>query len=219
MSDANITIGAFVTGFRDAFSDAATAVACNTTIEAAIPLPACVAAQTNGELTTRTNNTEGVITLATGHGIVNGTVDIYWAAGRRFGVVVTRDGNLITLTDSGAGDNLPILNTTGITVVTQVAGNINFDGDDMKVVAIVYRNISDTTAKAHIDFQDADDASIEDLDLLHETASGGLVRTVNVFNISGGDTNVFTGNRVTHQGASHNSLYAATIFVKLGYDA
>jgi hypothetical protein len=215
---ANITIGAFVTGFRDAFSDAATAVACNTTIEAALTLPACVAAQTGGELTTRTNNTEGVITLATGHGIVNGTVDIYWATGRRYGVAATRDGNAITIT-GGAGDNLPDLNTTPIAVVTQVAGNVNFDGDDMKVIAVVYRNISDTAARAHIDFQDVGDASIEDLDLLHETASGGLVRTVNVLNITGGDTNTFTGNRVTHQGASHNSLYAATIYVKLGYDA
>lgn len=220
MSDANITVGAFVTGFRDAFSDAATAVACDTTIETAITLPACVAAQTGGELTTRTNNTDGVITLATGHGIVSSgdLVDIYWSGGRRFGVTAAVAGLEVTVS-GGSGDNLPILNTTPIAVVTQVDTNINFDGDDMKVIAIVYRNVSDTTAEAHIDFQDVGSASVHDLDLVHETASGGLVRTVNVYNITGGDTNDFAGNRITEAFASHDSLYAGTIFVKLGYDA
>ena len=214
---ANISIGTFVTGFRDAFSDSAVAVPCDSTIEAKITLPANVAAQT-GQLTTRTNNDEGVITLSTGHGIVSGTVDIYWAAGRRFGVTASREGNAITIS-GGTGDNLPSHETEGMTVVQQVEANINFDGDDMKVIAVVYRNIADDDAKAHIDFQDAGDESIHDIDLTPETTSGGLVRTQNIFNITGGDTNEFEGNRVTQVFATHASLSAGEIYVKLGYDA
>lgn len=59
-----------------------------------------------GTLTTRTNNTQGVVTLASGHGQTTGTFDLYWAGGSRYGVSGTVSGDTITLS-SGAGDNLP----------------------------------------------------------------------------------------------------------------
>jgi hypothetical protein len=208
---ASISIGSFVTGFHDAFSDSPVAIDCDTTIECKISLPANVAAQTG-------TITSSVVTLSGGHGLTTGdVVDVYWTGGIRYGCTTTVVSNEVTLA-GGAGDTLPTGGDT-VTVVEQVDTNINFDGDDMKVIAVIYRNDSDSDASAHIDFQDTSDASINELDLLHETSSGGMVRTQNVLNISGGDTNTFTGNRITHAAASHNSLYAADIFVKLGYDA
>jgi hypothetical protein len=214
---ASIQIVTTVVGFSNAFSDQGTAVACDTKLENETDLTALVAAQT-GTLTTRTDDNTGVATLSTGHGITTGMVcDVYWAAGVRYGMDATVSSNAITL-DGGAGDVLP-LQDVACTVVQQTEVNVNFDGDDALVIAVVYRNPNDTGAKAHVDFQDTGNASIQEIDLTHETVSGGLVRNVNLFNISAGDTNVFTGNRITHCAASHDSTSAGTLYIYVAYNA
>ena len=93
---------------------------------------------------------------------------------------------------------------------------MNFDGDTLKIIGIFYRNTSDTGAKAHLDLQDAGDASIEEVDIVHEKANGGLNR---IWDIENGDTNVFSGNRITHGAASHDSLYAGKLFILAGINS
>jgi hypothetical protein len=186
-----------------------------------ITLPALVAAQT-GTLSTRTDNDTGVATLTTGHGIVTSgdKVDVYWSGGVRYGMTATVATNDVTI-DGGGGDNLPA-QSTAVTVVTQVEINpLNLDGDNAQVVGVIYRNTGagagmDTGAKAHIDFQDSGSASINELDLVHETAAGGLDEIVN---ISAGDTNTYTGNPITKGFASHDSTSAGTLYVLAGIDS
>lgn len=183
------------------------------TVVKEVVLPANSALNT-GTLTTRTDDDTGVATLTTSHTIVTGKVDVYWAAGCRFGMDATKDVNAITI-DGGAGDNLPT-ESTAVTLFQQTSFEINFDGDNALFVAVIYRNPSDTGAKASADFQDTGDATIEQIDLVHETANGGITKLVNVWNIANGDANVFTGNRITKVMCSHDSEYAGTIYVLIG---
>lgn len=177
-------------------------------------LPALVAAQT-GTLATRTDDNTGVATLSTGHGIITGNkVDVYWSGGVRYGMDATVSTNAVTI-DGGAGDNLPIA-TTAVTVVKQTVIEINFDGDDAQIVGIFYDNPSDTGALAHLDLQDSGDATIEEIDLVHNTANGADAA---IYDIANGDTNVFTGNRVTQGKASHDSTSAATLYILVGITA
>lgn len=174
-----------------------------------ITLPA-VSANNVGTLTTRTDNDTGIATVESSHTIeTNDKVDVYWSTGVRYGMDATVSGATITV-DGGAGDSLPI-QTTVVTVVKQTVINpLNLDGDNAKIVGVFYRNASDTGAKAHIDFIDSGDATITELDLVHETAQGGLAQ---ICNINGGDTNIYTGNPITDAAASHDSAYAGTLYV------
>lgn len=177
-------------------------------------IAALVAAQT-GTLTTRTDDNTGVATLSTGHGIITSDVcDVYWSGGCRYGMTATVATNAVTL-DGGAGTVLPA-ESTPVTVVKQTAVEVNFDGDTAQIVGIFYRNASDTGALGHLDLQDSGDATIKAVDLKHETANAGCT---NIWNIAAGDTNVFTGNRITHGAASHDSLYAGTLYILVGITA
>ena len=129
-------------------------------------------------------------------------------------MLATVSGNAVSL-DGGAGDNLPAQDAA-VTVVKQTPVEVNFDGDTLKIIGIFYRNTSDTGAKAHLDLQDAGDASIEEVDIVHEKANGGLNR---IWDIENGDTNVFSGNRITHGAASHDSLYAGKLFILAGINS
>jgi len=177
---------------------------------------AAVPSANSGTLDERTDDNTGFANLGAAHTIANSaTVDVYWAAGVRYGMTASTSGGDISL-EGGAGDVLPAL-STAITVVTQTAINpLNLDGDNAKMIAVVYRNASDTSAKAHVDFQDSGSVTIREVDLVHETAYGGLDE---VLNISGGDTNTYTGNPVTKGTTSHDSTSAATLFIVAGIDA
>lgn len=178
---------------------------------------AVVDPQNVGTLTTRTDADTGVATLVTGHSITTGeVVDVYWAAGVRYGMTATVSVNAVTV-DGGAGDDLPSQDTA-CTVVEQTSITVlNLDGDNAKMIGVFYRNASDTGAKAHINFQDSGAATIREVDLVHETANGGLDE---ILNISGGDTNTYTGNPVTQGKASHDSVTAAAVlYVLAGIDA
>jgi hypothetical protein len=198
-----------------AFNSQEAAVSFDNTVAHEITLPALVAAQT-GTMTTKTDADTGEIALSTGHTIETGdVVDVYFPAGVRYGMDATVSTNDVTV-DGGAGEDLPVA-TTACTVVKVTEINpLNLDGDNAEIVGIFYRNSSDTGALAHIDLQDSGSASIEAIDLVHETANGGLS---NITNISGGDTNVFTGNPITKGFASHDSTTAATLYVLAGIDS
>lgn len=193
------------------FQDSATAVDFEGAVIVEKALAALVAAQT-GTLTTRTDDDTGVATLSTGHGIESADVcDVYWADGVRHGMTATVATNAVSL-DGGAGDNLPA-EDTAVTVVKQTAIEVNFDGDTLEIIGIFYRNTSDSGAKAHLDLQDAGDATIKEVDLVTEKANGGMSK---IWDIENGDTNDFTGNRITHGAASHDSTSAGTLYILAG---
>lgn len=181
-----------------------------------IPLPA-MDPQNVGSLTTRSTDSNGVVTLATGHSITTGmVVDVYWAGGVRYGMDATVAGDAVTV-DGGDGDVLPAALTAITGVYEQIEINpLNLDGDNAQFAAVIYRNTADQTAKAHIDFQDTGSAQVAEHDLVHETANGGHNH---VRNIAGGDANPYTGNPITKGFASHNSLSAATLYIMAGIDS
>jgi hypothetical protein len=92
---------------------------------ATIKDPLLPAAKT-GALTTRTNNTDGTLTMDAGHGIATSNrLDLYWTnpdgtIGRRVGVTVgTVATNSVPIT-GGSGANLPANNTAVRAMVPQL---------------------------------------------------------------------------------------------------
>ena len=103
-----------------------------------------------GTLTTRTSDTVGDATLATGHGIETGDlVDVYWEGGVRYGVTVgTVSGLAVPLTDSGAGDVLPA-DETPIVIGLVTVIDTDFVGNNVAMIAAL------TTKRSHVDIREA----------------------------------------------------------------
>ena len=149
------------------------AVSVNSTITktgsgaASLDLPTPEPAATVGQVTTRTNTTDGVITLAGGHPIITGKVDVYWVVGTpgmRYGVDATIATNACTIT-GGAGANLPD-NLSAVQVSQQDQLDIGFDGDNMEMF------IAYAPAIASMDFQDSSGNS-----LFHQQFTAGQAVT------------------------------------------
>jgi hypothetical protein len=102
---------------------------------AGIPFSESIAAAKTGSLATRTNNTDGTLTMAGGHGITTGQrLDIFWAGGSRVGAVVgTVATNSVPFT-GGSGDNLPIA-TTAITACVPTSLAFAVTGNNVVVLA------------------------------------------------------------------------------------
>ncbi len=156
----------------------------------------------SGTLTTRTDDDTGVLTVASGHGITDSdTVDVYWSGGMRYGVDVTATTSTTISIDLGSGDVLPAA-STAIVVTKQVDINTHIDGDNVQIIAIAAEYTDQASAdKAHVDMQDSGGATIEEIDL--------TANVPRVYDITGGDTNVFTGNPITQTKASNGSSTAA----------
>ncbi len=167
-----------------------------------IPLPAGKV----GQLTTRTDNETGTLTMASGHGITTAAIiDLYWATGARYGILVgTVSVNSVPIgaDNAGTGDNLPT-NLTAIVATVQVPFNIAIDGDELGLLAIQNLYVSTSAATpSRVGLLDSGEAVIESVPLLGNTPR--------VYDIEGGDTNLFTGNPITHAVASNGSSAAAS---------
>lgn len=180
-----------------------------------IPLAAVPTANA-GTLTTRTGDGIGVATLDAAHTIVSAdVVDVYWATGRRYGMVATKSGAEVTLDDGaagagGAGDALPA-QTTAVVVVKQTELNFTLTGDSVQAFAVMYRNAGDANARASADLQDSSDATIEAFSLVREQANGGLA---NAYFPAAGDDNPLAGEVVTQAYVSHGSTTSAgTLYI------
>lgn len=159
-----------------------------------------------GTLTTRTSDTVGEATLGTGHGIATGdVVDVSWNDGVRYGVTVgTVAGNVVPLTDSGAGDNLPVQGTD-LVVSKQITINTDFDGDDAVMFAV------HSTKRSHIDFQDSGGASLEAVDLPTNEVWWWAEGT--------GEVNPLAGNAVDRVKVSNGTIEAATLKIGVLYES
>lgn len=169
-----------------------------------IALPAADA----GTLSTRTDDDTGTLTMSSGsHGITTGAViDLYWSGGVRYGITVgTVSGTSVPIgaDDSGAGDVLPAQDTA-ITADVQVSVNTLIDGDNVSLLAMELQTTG-TSGKGHVDMLDSGPATIEEIDLV-----GNVPR---VFDITGGDTNVFTGNVIESMKVSNGDTTAATLII------
>lgn len=118
-----------------------------------------------GSLTTRTGNTEGEITLSTGHGIITGQlVDLYWTGGSRRGCTVgTVNVNAVPITASGSGDNLPS-QSSAISVAPTTVSTIDFDAEDLDMIVAL------NTGSGQLVFRDSLDAELLKVDLTANTA-------------------------------------------------
>jgi hypothetical protein len=75
-----------------------------------------LAAAKSGTLTTRTDANTGILTVASGHGFnTSDRIDLFFGGLYRYGMSVTGTTATTVSIDGGTGDDLPDLNTTGIT--------------------------------------------------------------------------------------------------------
>ena len=158
---------------------------------ASIGLIETLAAAKTGTLTTRTDNTDGELTMTAGHGITTAAViDLYWAGGVRYGVIVGTVATNAVPISGGSGDNLPTA-ATAITAVVQATANIYIDGDNTELLAIELRTNNRSLATAgHVAFYDADDALIAAVDL--------VANVPQVYDLASGIANPFTGDPITY---------------------
>lgn len=103
--------------------------------EGAISTDIAIPAGKAGSLTTRTNNTEGVITCSD-HGFEEAdALAIFWAGGSRYNVTIsTHNTGTLTFT-GGAGDNLPT-ELTAVVISKQYTISETFNGDNVSVIAL-----------------------------------------------------------------------------------
>jgi hypothetical protein len=97
-----------------------------------------LAAAKEGQLTTRTSDSAGELTMDAGHGITTGArLDLYWAGGSRRGILVgTVSTNQVPLTTAtGAGDVLPA-NLTDVTAMVPQEEEFLFTGNNAEAIAM-----------------------------------------------------------------------------------
>lgn len=151
--------------------------------------------------------------LPAGHGYTNGNFDVYWTESgvskRRYKVGGTITINAIAL-DGGSGDNFPASATTGIVVTKQVAVNVAIDGDNLSVLGLNMRlSTSAAGQRGSVAFYDVGDALIAQVNL-----------PIPAYDITGGATNVFTGNPITYALCSCGISSAdCTLQVAIGQDS
>lgn len=167
-----------------------------------------------GNLTTRTSDTVGVLTLLAGHGITDAMlVDLYWTGGKRYGCTVTAyDATTVTL-GAGAktgGDVLPA-DESAIVVCKRTTINTHIDADAAEIMAFCSVRAADadtTTTRTLLAFYDVSDALVGSVLVL----SG---KTPSVIDVEGGATNTLTGNPITYCEATQEGTAetaALTIF-------
>lgn len=101
--------------------------------------PVTLPAAKTGRLTTRTNDTSGTLTMDSGHGLVDGLIDIYWEVGGvkgcRRDVTVDITGDSGAISGTGYGDVLPP-DETDITAVHPVTETLGLNADNLKLIAV-----------------------------------------------------------------------------------
>lgn len=180
-----------------------------------------VAAAKPGELTTRTNDTQGVITLESGHGLSTDTGDVYWnisgTPGSRRGVSLTIVGDACTIT-GGAGDNLPALNSDVTVKIPEEYSFSILTGDDTKWIR-VYSQLINTSGHAYIAFLDdagtpADALVFKLTPDLPSNSWNGIDETT----IPDLGANPFAGKVITLITFSHGETSALVMGGTAGYD-
>jgi hypothetical protein len=151
--------------------------------------------------------------VPTGHGIVStDLVDVYWTGGQRIGVVATVSTDALAL-EGGTGTDFPATANATVTIAHETLINTTIDGDVAAIVAISLEYADPASASVgYLKMEDSAHASIENFAL--------VANAPRVTDITGGDTNIFTGNPITHSHASSSdAVYAATLKILAGEDS
>lgn len=154
------------------------------------------AAAKSGNLSTRTDNDTGTLTMDSGgHGITTGArLDIYWATGSRRGVAVgTVSGTSVPI-DLGSGDNLPTQGTL-ITAMVPISVPIIITGDN--TVGLAVKNPAGGAQAAKATFVFAKSDNTEGTHFV--VGSGGCGSWFS----SEGTTNPIAGDAITQVFVSH----------------
>lgn len=146
--------------------------------------------------------------LAASHGIVTGKVDVYFAAGSRYGVDCVVSTNALTL-DGGTGTDFPASAAVDVVISQQVTITFPVVYSVLKFMAIVFSNTSDTAALGSADIQTSAPASIVRYTLVHNKIATGLSR---IFDVANGDANPLgTSTAATIRASNSSTTYAATL--------
>lgn len=148
--------------------------------------------------------------LAAGHGLTTGVFDVYWTGGQRYGVTCTITTNAVAL-DGGTGTDFPASADSTVRISKQTVINTAIDGDAIAIgfVKLGYADEA-ASARGHLLFEDATGDDIADLD----TADGINANVTNIYDITGGATNPFTGDPIVSCKATHsNTAAAATLYI------
>lgn len=155
-----------------------------------------------GTLSTRTDDGEGVLTVAEGHGIVaTDVVDIYWDGGERYNVTVDSvTATTITFDDVPAakGDVLPA-ESTAIVVTLQVDINTAIDGDAIQLFGI------HCDQRCQCDMLDSGPATIKQWELTADAPE--------TWYYGSSESNPLTGNPIVASTASNGTATAATLTI------
>lgn len=161
-----------------------------------------------GTLTTRTNDTSGTITMSDGgHGIATSdNVNVFWSGGVAYDVTVGSVSGTSVPISGASGDALPVA-TTAVVVAVRQTFNVSIDGDELGLLALLadYSSSSETS-KSHVQFLDSGSAEVAEIDL--------TALEPRVYDITGGDTNPFTGN-VIASGAAANASTSNALTLKI----
>lgn len=164
------------------------------TFDVGLGLPVNPTVAQPGVLTVRGSVSAGTVTMGSGgHTIVTGQrADLYWAGGRRRGVVIgTVAGTAVPFT-GGTGTDLPVT-TTPIGVATPIKRAIGFAGNDLAILV--------GSAPAGVDGQIVlADAALAELYYMH--VSNGVV--LEAYYSDFADVNPLAGDAVAFAYFSHN---------------
>lgn len=145
--------------------------------------------------------------LTAGHGLTTGTYDIYWDGGQRYGVVCTITTNAVAL-DGGSGTDFPASADATVRMSPQTVINTAIDGDAVAIgfIELLYASTA-TGERGRLLFEDAAGDDIADLDTTDGiVASWPGTESAKIFDVTGGDTNPFTGDPITVCHASQSSV-------------
>lgn len=157
-----------------------------------------IAAAKAGTLTVRTNNTDGTLTMAAGHGFTTGVkIDLYWSGGSRRNVTVGTVATNSVPISGGSGDNLPIA-TTAITAMQPTVFPAVATGDNITGLVLYCE------AKSTVIYADASHAElyarVQALAIPWDWFSGN------------GDTNPLAGDSLAELRVTHGDSSAAKTF-------
>jgi hypothetical protein len=143
-------------------------------------------------------NTAGC-NLPAGHGWTDGSFDVFWDGGYRYGVPGTIATNALTL-DGGAGDDFPATGDETVVVCPQTPLDLTFDGDNLVLIGAI------STRAGLLLFRDSGGVLIgQPVELIANVPWGWA---------TGRGTNPVSGNAVA-SGSISNSSTAGTAGFKL----
>jgi hypothetical protein len=145
--------------------------------------------------------------LSGGHGLTDGTYDVYWTGGRRYGVAITITTNAVAL-EGGAGTDFPASATSTVVMRKQQVVNVGIDGDALGAMCLVLEATAGSTARGHATFKDSASDVIAQIDL--------VANVPQCFDVEGGQTNPFTGDPIVTVHATQESSSATATLKIMG---